>query len=730
MNASIRTLSLLMLAMLSNCKDPGIQGTESSLRFQPDHVAFPDAWADQQVHATTFTIVNVGKTSLDVDWTGLAPFDADLPSTLLPGENTVEVRFTATAPQVINALITVSATEVNSVTLTLTAKVKATPPCTNADACSVARFDFVSETCVQDPVPDGATCEPGTLCQVNSHCEGGRCVGEAKVCADENACTIDVCYPNTGCEFLPAPPCPGDGVCMEGVCDPASGCGVQPRADGASCGGSTTSCTEVEVCIAGTCVNRDPPDGYVCKEASPCQLEARCLNDVCTPSQPLANSLTASWSRDTQLEGDPDAGVFSPVLHDFVLEENGLMSLSGFFASPSVLRANGADPHESESPSRRCILWNEKYVCADYPWLDFINGKVSTVNLSTGATGWTLDIANAAPQFTPLVSNIFLARLVVQDSDRLAAIFEAYPPVPTNGLCRKYFLTVMDAAGNLIQAQQVTDPLLDACNHPHPYGVAADSQGNLFIAFSPTQSDSAPLVPANTTLIMSYSRDGIFRWKRVNVGMRGGELAVARGLLYSEYTTNVVEAVSGVPQYALPVELGRAVVSNSRLIPAPVQDARVLRGFEAGQALQRWATSLPGNSVFWSEQVRLAKWQTSKGAKTIALTWTVDRSVGLRPVYAMTAFDVIDGSEAFSCPVNVDDGRTPPQLFEVANGSIAMMNGAMDPDDPALPGCNKCDPPLAGSSAAFFSYPTPLLSPAVEPWVGTFGGAGHDHREN
>ena len=29
--------------------------------------------------------------------------------------------------------------------------------------------------------------------------------------------------------------------------------------------------------------------------------------------------------------------------------------------------------------------------------------------------------------------------------------------------------------------QQITDPMLDVCNHPHAYGVAADSGGNLFI---------------------------------------------------------------------------------------------------------------------------------------------------------------------------------------------------------------------------------------------------------
>ena len=84
--------------------------------------------------------------------------------------------------------------------------------------------------------------------------------------------------------------------------------------------------------------------------------------------------------------------------------------------------------------------------------------------------------------------------------------------------------------------------------------------------------------------------------------------------------------------------------------------------------------------------------------------------------------DPRDGREAFSCPVALPTARTGPQLFEVADGSLAVMEGSN--------ACGKCDPPYAGSSAAFHTLKTPLLSVARgEPWVGAFGGAGHDHRE-
>ncbi len=718
------SLGVLVLAVMAGCKRDGLSGVTNALRFDPSTLAFDPAYADGVTRTREVTIVNDGRATLEVSWGGMGkPFAVALPTTLPPGATTLIVEWTPEVPGRYSQLLEARAEGMDSPTLAVEASAMEIPTCAPSSPCVTSTFDVVAQRCVEAPQADGVACEAGTKCLIDARCEAGRCVGTARTCADENACTIDVCYPLTGCEFLPAPPCPGDGSCMKGVCDPARGCGLAPRDDGESCG-HAVSCTRVSVCIEGSCVTREPPDGYVCSEESPCSAEGRCVNSTCVrmgrPEDPL--TLTPSWSYDTFSGADADAGISAPQLHDFVLEPTGELSLSGFFQTPSVLRAN--TPEALTAPlgsSRRCILWGTRYVCADYPASP--NGKVSAMDLATGATAWTFDIRTARPDFLMTAPTIFLARLVVQDSDRLAALFEAYPRNTANDTqCRRYFLAVINASGQLVQAQQVTDPLLDACNHPHAYGVAADSIGNLFIAFSPTVSQQAPLVPDDTTLITSYSRDGVFRWKRLNGGMRGGELAVARGLLYAEYTGVVLDATSGQPTFSLPSNLGRAVVSQTRLIPAPAEGGVVLNGYEAGVLQLRWSATLPGSWVFWSDQVRLAKWQTSKGPRTVALTFVQNQSQ-----YGLYAFDVQDGAEAFHCPI-VLPARTPPQLFEVANGSLGIMSGALDLA--GNPGCSKCDPPLAGSSGAFFSVTTRGLSVAEEPWVGTFGGAGHDHREN
>lgn len=722
------TTVLLALAAASGCKPNDVTGVTNQLRFDPGSLTFDSAYADGRTHRREVTIVNDGRASVDVTWESLSPpFSVELPATLPAGATTLTIEWTPVVPGFFSQRLEVSAAGMEPQSLAIEAAASEVPVCTPSSPCSTARFDVDTQACVEEPVADGQACDSGTLCLIDARCEAGRCVGTARNCADENACTIDVCYPLTGCENLPAPPCPGDGACMEGVCHPTTGCGLQPREDGSSCG-NAGSCSQVSVCIEGSCVTRQPPDGYICAEESPCSGGGRCVNQTCVrsvrPEDP--GILSPSWTYDTLASADADAGVLAPQLHDFVLEPTGEMSLSGFFHVGSVLRANTEEAKTAPlGASRRCILWNTRYVCADYPASP--NGKVSAMELSTGATAWTFDIRAARPDFLMTAPTIFLARLVVQDSDRLAALFEAYPRNTANDTqCRRYFLAVINASGQLVQAQQVVDPLLDVCNHPHAYGVAADSGGNLFIAFSPTVSQQAPLVPDDTTLITSFSRDGVFRWKRLNTGMRGGELAVARGLLYAEYTSVVLEAVTGQPTFSLPSNLGRAVVSQSRLIPAPEAGASTLNGYEAGAQQLRWSANLPPPFTFWSDQIRLAQWQTSKGPRTVALTF-VQNGADFGPNYALYAIDVQDGSEAFNCPIQLP-ARTPPQLFEVANGSLGIMNGALDFD--GNPGCSKCDPPLAGSSGAFFSVPTRGLSVAEEPWVGTFGGAGHDHREN
>ena len=710
------------------CRKPELTGSAGSLRFEKVQLDFGSVFADGRPRTAKVAVLNTGRSTLQVTWSAVGdPFSIQGPVELPSGTSEVTVSYQPHVPGHFSRMSQVTADENNYAQLFIEGVAKPIPTCVPTSNCNDAHFDVDQQRCVQTVKADGVTCDLHSLCITDSTCHSGRCIGTEVTCDDRNACTVDVCNALTGCEFLPARPCPGDGRCLVGVCDSKTGCGTVTASDGTTCGEMQT-CTAAQICIGGNCVIRDPPDGYVCAEASPCSGEGRCVNNVCvkSPGQPLVTS----WAFDSSKTGDADAGILKTLQHDFVMEPTGEMSLTNFFQSPARIRANSATQSKDtpEGALRRCILWNGKLICADYPANP--NGRVSAVDLSTGARVWTFDIRAARPDFLMLTTQIFLARIVEQGSDRIAALFEAYPvSIPAGGTasqCRLYFLVILDASGNLVTSQQLNDPLLGVCNHPHPYGVASDSVGNLFIAFSPTRSAQAPLKPDNPTMVMSFTHDGIFRWKLTNPTMVGGELAIARGILYPENSTVALTAATGASAFALPGPIGRVVISSARMIPSPAINASAMSGYEAGQSTLVWTHQLPLAQFFQSDQLRLANWDTSKGPRTVALTVSNDQS-GAAPAFFLHAINVHDGSEAFSCPLPFNPS-TAVQLMEVANGSLGVMTDALDND--GLPACGKCDPPFAGSGGTFYSVPLLGISVADEPWVGTFGGADHDHHED
>ncbi|MBL8957277.1 MAG: tenascin-X [Myxococcaceae bacterium] len=701
------------LALVTGCRDPGLKSSTGAVRLDPARLDFGRTLAGQSIDGH-LRVMNEGRSSVPLEWREVsAPFELVLvPLEAQSGGSDVTVRATPLTAGTFTATLSfVAEGQVYASELIVTGT--DVPDCPVTDACKQSYFNRASGRCEERLQADGTSCDSASVCVIGGVCQAGRCVGTPVSCDDGNACTVDVCNATNGCEHLPAPPCPGDGACMRGVCDPTSGCGFAPMDDGAACGPVQT-CDQAQVCISGECVMRDPPDGYVCAQASPCQGEGRCEASTCVRDP--ATVLGDSWSFDSAAS-HPDAGESPTQYHDFVLEPDGQVSLMGFFSSPPRLRANTPRAVDgAEGSSRRCMLWNNRLICADYPAA--VNGKITAIDLASGESVWTFDVRVARPDFLNFTQTIFMARMAVQGSDRLAALFEAYPkstnPNATSN-CRQYYLVVLNASGGLVSGQKLEDPVLDLCNHPHPYGFAADSVGNLFISFSQTIGHPAPLVPGNNTTVMSFTRDGVFRWKYNDPRLVGGELAVATGLLYPENSAIAVMAATGANVYTLAAPFGRLVVTRERSVPAPTVGQSVLKGYEAGTPTERWAHTLTAPERFWSDQLRLAKWAVRGGERTVALTFT--EALGKR---YLKAIDTRDGSEAFTCPLALD-GRSEPQLFEVSEGSMSLMEGS--------DACGKCDPPFASSSAAFHSYPLPLISPAYEPWLGTFGGPGHDHRE-
>jgi hypothetical protein len=704
---------VLLVAVVGACRDEGpLVGARGEVRLSGQEVAFPPAYVGG-VREAQVRVGNGGRAAVKVAWRGVAgPFTVEgLPERVEASQEvTVTVRFAPEAPGPYEATLVGTEEGGRAVSLRLVGQGLEVPACPTPVTCHRFTFDVEREACVEEVLADGTACDPGNACVVEAVCSAGRCKGRERTCDDGNACTSDVCSPLDGCQSVPAPPCPGDGACQEGWCDPAKGCQLRPAANGTFCG-QERGCDKADVCVDGACQSRNPPDGFVCAPASPCQAEGRCRGSTCV--RPGARELEPAWTYDAKTLGQ--------ALHDMVVGPEGDVTLLGFFTKP-VLDATGEAPVQATASGRRCMLWNERLLCMDLP----VQGQVSLLERSTGAPRWTFDLAAARPDFAEKAHTFFMARLAVMAPDRLAALFEAYPAGTVQGTqCRVYFLVVLDALGRMVSAQVLEDALLSECNHPHPFGLASDTVGDLYVTFSPTVNTGAPLAAGSPTLVMGFSSDGVPRWRRT-LDFPGGELGLVGGLLLPERGTEPLRTADGVPAGTLPETLGRAVATREVVVPSPTgtsvnPDAGVpleatgLRGYAVRNLGKTWEYRLPEPARFISKELRLGSWPEGSRRETLVLGFA---SEGTRP--ELVGVRARDGSEAFRCALAYTPASLP-QLLELGPGSLTVMDGAQT--------CGECDPPFAYSQARFQRFLIPKLEPAREPWPGTFGGPGHDHHE-
>ena len=127
------------------------------------------------------------------------------------------------------------------------------PICPSSGPCDAPVFDADAGKCVDALAADGTVCDAGLVCQVDTRCVAGVCLGTPVTCDDANACTQDTCLEGEGCQHTPVN-CQGDNPCQTYGCNPASGCDVTGAvADGTACQLWWEPCVDDAVCTAGTC---------------------------------------------------------------------------------------------------------------------------------------------------------------------------------------------------------------------------------------------------------------------------------------------------------------------------------------------------------------------------------------------------------------------------------------------------------------------------------------------
>jgi hypothetical protein len=175
------------------------------------------------------------------------------------------------------------------------------PPCLPSSACRLSKYSLELDRCVESVAPDESPCEPDSQCLEQGRCRMGQCLGIARRCQDNDACTSDACSMDAGCVHTriacPQPTAP----CRVPTCDSRTGCGEATAPDGTPCGPS--NCTSTKACVAGACLDIPTPDGTECAPAIACYGVSRCRAQKC--ERPDAGAFLPTWS--ARIEGTPVA---------------------------------------------------------------------------------------------------------------------------------------------------------------------------------------------------------------------------------------------------------------------------------------------------------------------------------------------------------------------------------------------------------------------------------------
>ena len=167
--------------------------------------------------------------------------------------------------------------------------------CEATDDCHVAgKCDSETGECSVEQAEDGAPCDDAQACTSNDACTDGVCGGEAVVCDDGLACSVDSCDEKSGacaadksqcaclsnedcqdgnacngaeicdpieklCKLGSPVACPSSpDPCLQNACDPETGaCNPEPVEDGAACD-DANACTTKDTCQSGKCEGSAP----------------------------------------------------------------------------------------------------------------------------------------------------------------------------------------------------------------------------------------------------------------------------------------------------------------------------------------------------------------------------------------------------------------------------------------------------------------------------------------
>ncbi len=184
--------------------------------------------------------------------------------------------------------------------------------CDDKNGCTTDSCNSKSGDCAH--ANNTGACDDNNACTANDACAAGKCAGGPKTCDDGDVCTTDSCDEKAGCQTKIAigAPCADDAKCLKGTCGKGAdgkvtcavgvikgcddnnactidtctadkGCQYDPAKDGTKCGDGD-KCVDAAVCGKGSC---QPGKKLDCADSNPC------TDDACDPK------IGCSWSANT-----------------------------------------------------------------------------------------------------------------------------------------------------------------------------------------------------------------------------------------------------------------------------------------------------------------------------------------------------------------------------------------------------------------------------------------------
>ena len=598
---------------------------------------------------------------------------------------------------------------------------------------------------------DGSACSTGNKCVTGETCTGGTCgAGKATVCTAADQChAAGACDASTG---TCSNPTSTDGT----PCNDGNACTRTDVCAAGVCIGSAVTCAASDQCHAagvcdpatGSCSNPVAPNGTACNDGNACTQTDSCQAGVCTGTNPVVCTGTATCNPGTGL----CAGGQAPAALAGVLSPSALTVNAGqiFTATLSVSNSGGT-PANGVSAAAIAACTGTPAAAAvpagatvPFTFTGCSSNTVGTLSLSTSASGTdantsatvstgavnatvTVNGAQATGPTLQFAKDVQLANFqgVAVATDGSAYVTGALI-LPTKvfdgtsltsaGAGDAFVGKYSSSTGNAVWVKNYGDA---ADQEPTALTVTSDgtvaSIGQFLGSLTATLGNSLP-TPIDYLLAVNAT-DGSVKWARsFNDGVSGVLYAVA-----ANQTLNEIAVCGVASQAATDLVPGAAYGGASDIVIAMFDSTGALKwSKQIGGANDEQCDTLAVDDV---GDVYAAGWYN--GALSITGTALPNPGSSFRHWLWVAKFNGTTGAAVSQASFGSGAGNHKPQQIAVDSSDKVILSGYMS--NTLAFGGTASSLTSAGGTDAFVAKLDPVAAtPFAGIWAVRIGGTGPD----